>query len=466
MGYHKTRAMIALMGCCIGSMAQPIGLDTLLTAQLQQRAPTTHTVIWVADLAKGKVVLQQHATQSVLPASTQKFLTALAAWRALGPKWRYTTTLSVVGKKTQHRLHGHIVLTLRGDPTLTSKDVLALLNKLKTWGVRRIEGDVYIDSSTFGQQPYPKGVTWDDQTECYAVPHNAAILDENCLHIQLAMQPTYHRPKINISPKKVATVRSLLKAQPATTPCTIDVEASTQNHYTLRGCVRQQAAKWTHNVAVKDMSHYWQRRMATLLQQAGLRYRHIRWQTQPQKQGQPAWQHQSVPLPKLLQTMLKSSNNLMANSLFLTIGQQRFGAGVTWAQARLAVQRALPFAIAPDRLMDGSGMSLYNRLDAATLGQALLYVYQHPALYQQMRAWLAIAGVDGTLKHRFQKMSVRHHFLAKTGTLSGMTGLMGYLNTQQGHHLAVVVFSMGEIDARQAFRAWEDRYIETLYRLA
>ncbi len=441
------------------AQALPGWMATLLHA----RAPSTHTAMWVADLRDSKPLYVYHAHHSMLPASTQKFLTALAAWRDLGSMWHFTTDLFAYGVQKKTILRGDVVLRLSGDPTLTSEDVLSLLQHLKARKIQRIDGTLWLDARMFTKQPYPKGVMWDDMTECYAVPQTAAILDQNCLQFTMDMQPRYASPKVHVIPKGIITLHKRMHV--SSDPCALDVVAAPHNVYTMQGCVAPTSRRWTRQVAVADVRHYWQQRMRHFLKALGVRCRHIRWGRPPHKHRVllQHWHHDSDNLPTLLAHMLKHSDNLMANSLFLSMGQHHHGAGVTWAQAQDIVRHILPFVTPKDTLVDGSGLSMYNRIDVATLGEALRQGHHDPVLFQQMRNGLAVAGVDGTLAHRFEQSPVRQHFFGKTGTLSGTTGLMGYLKTAKGHWLAVVVLSQGAVGDRQTFRDWEEQWVTALY---
>ena len=90
-------------------------------------------------------------------------------------------------------------------------------------------------------------------------------------------------------------------------------------------------------------------------------------------------------------------------------------------------------------LADGSGVSWYNALSPEAIVQLLQKEHEHPATFRRFYESLPIAGVDGTLKNQMKGTIAAGKIHAKTGTLTGISGLSGYAITADNHLLA---FSM------------------------
>lgn len=135
---------------------------------------------------------------------------------------------------------------------------------------------------------------------------------------------------------------------------------------------------------------------------------------------------ESRPLIEVLTDMNKFSNNLIARSVFLTLGVHEAAGRRTVQNAQSAVRRELVGAGLDDealRLENGSGLSRSERVTARFLGQMLAAAWQSPFRRDFVKT-LPIAGHDGTLKSRFKNTG--SSLRLKTGTLKNVRALAGY----------------------------------------
>jgi D-alanyl-D-alanine carboxypeptidase/D-alanyl-D-alanine-endopeptidase (penicillin-binding protein 4) len=110
--------------------------------------PSIHMGIKVVDLDTGEVLYQRNANQPLTPASNMKLYSNAAALLALGPDYRFRTTLSTAAPLIEKgTLKGNLYLTFPGDPSFRSVDLNNLFSQLEPFGVRRIEGNIIIDST-------------------------------------------------------------------------------------------------------------------------------------------------------------------------------------------------------------------------------------------------------------------------------------------------------------------------------
>jgi PBP4 family serine-type D-alanyl-D-alanine carboxypeptidase len=90
-------------------------------------------------------------------------------------------------------------------------------------------------------------------------------------------------------------------------------------------------------------------------------------------------------------------------------------------------------------MYDGSGLSRYNYVTAATLTSLLEHMYRDPTHRDAFVATLPIAGKDGTLATRLRQTRAEGNALAKTGSISNVRALSGFVKTRDGETL---VFSI------------------------
>ena len=152
----------------------------------------------------------------------------------------------------------------------------------------------------------------------------------------------------------------------------------------------------------------------------------------------------SLPSPDygvIFEEINKESQNLHAELVVRQLGRLT-GSGAS-ACGLIVLRDVLAAAGAPRTsydLADGSGMSVYNRLSPRALVSLLLYASNQPwgAAYRES---LPIGGVDGTLEKRFIGTPLEGRIFAKTGTLSGVNALSGYMIADSGRMLAFSVIA-------------------------
>lgn len=167
---------------------------------------------------------------------------------------------------------------------------------------------------------------------------------------------------------------------------------------------------------------------------------------------------QTHSIDQILNRMMKDSNNLFAESLFYQIGLTR-GRPSTAKKAVAAeeeILKKMKMQDVPHRFADGSGLSLYNYVSAELEVAFLRYAYEDANIYTDLFSHLPIAGVDGTLEKRMRGTSAANNVRAKTGTLSGVSGLSGYCTAPNGHILAFAIINQGQQNNARA-KALQDR---------
>jgi len=88
-------------------------------------------------------------------------------------------------------------------------------------------------------------------------------------------------------------------------------------------------------------------------------------------------------------------------------------------------------------------LSLYNYVTPELMVKLLCYAYRHTNIFMQLYPALPVAGQDGTLKKRMMNTSANGKVKAKTGTVTGVSSLAGYLTSANGHVLAFCILNQG-----------------------
>ena len=168
-------------------------------------------------------------------------------------------------------------------------------------------------------------------------------------------------------------------------------------------------------------------------------------------------------IDQILDRMMKNSDNLYAESMFYQLAASA-GGKATAKTGRAMVNRLIQkMGMNPGNyyIADGSGLSLYNYVSAELEVAFLRYAYRNTTIYNHLLPSMPIAGVDGTLENRMRTGFAHGNVKAKTGTVTGVSALAGYLTAANGHRLCFSIINQGQRKAK-TIRPYQDRICEAL----
>ena len=171
-------------------------------------------------------------------------------------------------------------------------------------------------------------------------------------------------------------------------------------------------------------------------------------------------------LDDLLVPMMKNSDNIYAECLFYQTAATTGKKGAGHKEAAQRTEELLrKIGLEPDqyRVADGSGLSLYNYVSAEMLVAMLGYAWRNESIREHLLPSLPIAGFDGTLKKRMTATMAEGNVRAKTGTVTGISSLAGYLTTINGHTLAFAIINQG-LSSSAIGRTFQDKVCIELCR--
>lgn len=501
-------SIIALACLAPGAVAQPWPLSDL-EARIQAVVSDTAFVdafwgIHIVDLETGEVLYGQNEGNNFLPASTMKLLTTAAALDALGPDFRYTTTLYAYGRRSGSALSGHLVVRGSGDPTISDRRFVPHFpidgdsrrvfrqwaDSLRAHGITRIDGHIIADDSYFDDELLGRGWAWDDEPTHFAAQISAVSFNEGRLSLTVTGTTLGQRGTVRIEPETdlvfvanrsttARTSESIIRRQQGGN--TIWVESRVPPGQSI-----------TRLVSVHHPARYFAHVFRDVLRGEGLAVEGDPviiaewWRGLDAAALAPVATHRSPPLSELAAVTNKISQNLYAEHLLRTVGAElcpqarvrataagRDGARVRCgsAEAGLLAARDLferaGMRVDRMRLVDGSGMSHYNMLAPVDLTALLQYMWTHtdPETRAAFIGSLAVGGVDGTLRQRFTAGPARQRVFAKTGTITGARNLAGYVTTASGSTIGFAILSnlFGTSTARVT-RA-QDEIVQIIARL-
>jgi serine-type D-Ala-D-Ala carboxypeptidase/endopeptidase (penicillin-binding protein 4) len=459
---------ITLLLLQINAMGNPLQKITLQQTQILQHKYQASTGVLITTNPSAPPYYQQNVKQLFPPASLTKLFTASAALLYLKPSFRYRTNLYYTGAISQNTLHGDIYINFTGDPSLTSSNLYDLLAYLKTHHITRITGHIYCVANAFDAHPYPNGMTIDDLAYNYASPISSIIINENSFEITLTPTTDGSVPGIRFPSSLPVTFNNLLQ-QKNDPNCEIKAYSHPNNHYTLEGCVSfPDNTPLPMGIALTNPFKVAELYVSQTLQQLGIQFYHSPQIHSKPQQAKLLSTHRSVPLNKLIKTMLKNSNNTIANALFKTLGQHMYHAPGSWNNGNKALLHILtqhtPINVSQIKFLDGAGLSRYNLCTPKQIALLLQFIEKNSMLKRYIIPALPIAGVDGTLANRMSSLPSTHSFRAKTGSMTGVSNLAGFLSTPHHKELILVLMVHSFIPKVKEIRGWEDRLITNLVK--
>ncbi len=422
--------------------------------------------VYVKSMQSGDILYSRKVTEPLTPASTMKILTAEAALIYLTPDYRFTTKMltNATGVKNGV-LQGDLYIVLSGDPTLTYNDLLDLMEALKSEQIQSIAGNVYIDNTAYDQSFYGPGWIRQDKGYCYAAPISASIINHNCMSFPPARAKSV--PSTKMVKFKSKHKRNVASRSYRSRACALRLARMPGSDITIEGCSNKGRLVYSGaSHVVTDVPEYNRSLFKSVLSQLGVRvYGSVTFGSAGSGL-EVVGSHESEPLKKLVYTMLKKSDNIIAGALFKKLGQVYSRQPGSWENGSLAVSQILSrragVTISGMRILDGSGLSPDNLATAQQMMQVLDFAYHHEGTREEFVSALPIAGVDGTLKHRMG--NIARKIRAKTGTISGVVSLAGYAQSSDKESLGFVIIVNGTKGLGWRYKAIEDKIATALTR--
>ncbi|MCP0913978.1 MULTISPECIES: D-alanyl-D-alanine carboxypeptidase/D-alanyl-D-alanine endopeptidase [Legionella] len=441
------RILPALLFGIVCLSAHATTLKRTVDHLINQVDPSINMGVSIIDLNTGENLYQRNATRLFIPASNMKLFSDAAALMVLGPDYRFKTQLSTNATLLENgTLKGSVFLHLPGDPSFMQDHLSDLLLKLSEWGVKRIQGDVVLVSNHRFVASHAPGWVVQDFKYGYGAPIAPVVLDENRLTITINPAHQAGKPAlVEISDHSAnLLINNQVETKPQTKGCGIGFSMDEDNRLTVRGCVG--VGQWAvqQRIAITNPLRYTQESIKSQLTdlQIGLDGQVLLGNAPPGTLLLAS--HDSKPIAQLMADTLKPSDNLYADSLYLHTAAKLHGAPVDWQQAQVVlknfIQQQTGINMQNAVLTDGSGLSRYDQLTPQQTVGLLRFLHERFPLAYEYIAALPVAGQDGTLQKRFRKPTQQGLIRAKTGTMTGVIGLSGYLYTANAHTLAFAIF--------------------------
>jgi serine-type D-Ala-D-Ala carboxypeptidase/endopeptidase (penicillin-binding protein 4) len=412
-----------------------------------------HWGVMIKSLKTGEVWYEQNSRKVFMPASNEKILTSAAALIELGPDFRFDTYLTYSGTITDSVLHGDIIVFGNGDPTLYDRFYKSPTEVFVNWasiliskGIKEVRGNIIGDDNAFDDRHIGYGWSIDGLDVWYSAETGALQLNENNVDLKI-IPPATPNDTLRIIPNLPSNYFTIINevtvAESGRSRISVERPLGTNNIF-VRGTVARGSSPVENTPSITNPTLFYVSVLKEVFDAEGITVTGKGvdcddingWSHQP-KDFSLLIHHQSPPLKEIITGLMKRSQNMYAETMVRVLGWKETGIG-SFGNGKKVVQRVLQenFGIDPNSyaFMDGSGLTRYNYVSPLQLVSIMEGMTKHK-YWHEWRDAQPIAGVDGTLKSRMKGTSAEGNVRAKTGTISNVRGLSGYVTTASGEPL-------------------------------
>jgi D-alanyl-D-alanine carboxypeptidase/D-alanyl-D-alanine-endopeptidase (penicillin-binding protein 4) len=420
--------------------------------------PGVQRAVWgivVHSLDRDERVFELNPRTLLVPGSTMKLISLASAVDAVGWNYHFETTVTATAPIVDGVIRGDLIVVGSGDPSIGGRGGQGLavwVDALKQRGLKRLEGRVIGDDDAM-EDPRPQlAWAWDDLGYQTGALFGALNLNENRMAVTVIPGlSTAAQPVVDGGPQSsFRALRNRVVTGPRGSMRLLWPEQRPGEPFlTIAGSIPEGEGPARMMVSVGNPTSWFANSFRQALVAGGIEVigdaydvddivRMPEWQT-----SETLYTHESPALMEIARPLLKDSINLYGEAV-LRLNAARDGFATNDAALAGLRDRLASWGVPSDawQIVDGSGLSRRNSVAPEVLVAVLRRMYD-PSKTAHWMTSLPIAGVDGTLANRMKGTPAENNVRAKTGTMSNIRTLAGYVQTRDGEALAFAILANG-----------------------
>ncbi len=398
--------------------------------------PASATTIYVREVGRIEPLVAHRSTVPMNPASTMKIVTTLVGLDVLTPNYTWKTTFSTAARIEGGVLQGPLYLRGSGDPKFVADHLQTAIKSLRDRGIREIAGDILLDRTRFAGVVYDSSQFDGQPLRPYNVGPDALLFNFKSVGFRFSPQPdnsvavTVDGPSpdgLTVTNRLRVTGGSCGDWRSLVTPVFATNGNSAAASFT--GTYPRECADKDWYVSLFDHNGLLAGTFARMWRDAGGTWSGIMKDGATPKNARVLYTHTSAPLASMVTDINKFSNNVMARQLLLSIDAELSKKPAQTRRAGRSIQdwaKSRGFDVNDLVIENGSGLSRVERISAQSMAKLLEYGLTAPFASDFVSS-LPLAAIDGTLTKRFVNRQAEGTAYLKTGTLTGVKALAGYL---------------------------------------
>ena len=416
-----------------------LALNVVIPAELKSKLSVN-----IVNSNNGNTIYSYQADTPRLVASNVKLFTALFGLENLRADFHWQTQLFYTGNIDNGILNGDLYLKGGGDPTLDDKALYKLFGQLKRLGIKKIKGNVIFDNSIFNTKPTYSMIEYTDYDVDTVIP-NGVIINGNIVQFTILINKQQVQLRNNLYQYKV---NNNLKIDPKSdAPCIepyknikLTLESSSQT-VTLSGSISKLCKNKTILYNLLPPLMYNKMVLTKIFKNFGINVNGSYLDGTTPDGAPLIGEHNSTSLEQALINMNRFSNNLIAQTVILSVGAYKTKNADSFADSSNQFGKFLAkYEMNNPKFLleNGAGLSRHEYFTAKNVTR-LLDVANKSNFSTQFEATLPSPGRAGTLRQSFPKL--RNRLYAKTGTLNDVSSYSGYLYAKNGNKYIVVLIA-------------------------
>lgn len=439
-------------------------IDSLIKKELPQGSEVG---ISVYDLTAKKSLYTYRDAKLSRPASTMKLLTTITALVRPDADEPFRTEVWYKGTIEHDTLRGDIYVIGGFDPEFDDEGMNALVEEVITFPFSVLKGRIYGDISMKDSLYWGSGWAWDDTPYSFQ-PYLSPLMYHKGVVKVTAVPGTIRGDSARLSFEPSSSYYTVINETETRTPSAGKFSVSrgwleNKNNLIVSGNVENRRIG---DVNVYSSQDFFLHTFAERLRNRGIeiseQYAFDSFQPDSLSTRMARWE---CPVQKVVDQIMKESDNLSAEALLCRLGVQATGKKQVSAKDGIDEIHRLIKDLGHDpdnyKIADGCGLSNYDYLSPALLVDFLKFAYSRTDIFRKLYKALPVAGIDGTLKNRMKKGSAFKNVHAKTGSYTAINTLAGYLKMANGHQVAFAIMNQNVLSAVKA-RNFQNKVCEIL----
>ncbi len=449
---RKAIYSLILSLACTSTMAQNKAVEEFVNADNLVQASIGFLV---KDITNGRVVANYQEMTDRNPASVTKIITTASAMEMLSDTFRFKTNIEYSGTIEDSVLHGDLYIRGGGDPTLGSAYAPATcdfyseaLMAVQQKGIKRITGHIVGDPSVFREDGAPFHWLVEDIGSSYSPTPSGLNIQDNLLGVVFSSDScgvtcinctphtTLFQPKIEMTQVGTAKSWRMTKADFSWTP-------------TVRGNLPLSSKQYV-KTEMPEPALFLADSIRNMLITAGIPVDSMATTTKWYKcdsirKRDTLFVHESSTLKEIEKVTNHKSNNLYAESIFLTLSKQKDSIApcVGWRSTNVISKYWEEKGIETKRIfqVDGSGLSMKNALSPKFMVDILSYMNVQSPYSKSFLYTLATAGRNGTVASFMKGTALEGKAYVKSGSMERVQNYAGYINANNKWYAFCIMVS-------------------------